>query len=180
MGLNSTTPYAVYAWLDVPINRSLGTDGRIQRRPWGFNYIFMLSTLPDNVTVSTPSGNMSLREWGFRVAEAKRRIFGNLTPLWVVDAGSQPFWRLLFVGVNASVHLRDLTLYNGAERGIVGIWAWLSPPDQERCFVGGASVSCGAADVTNKTGVLKYEVENGTLEWARTSWEIFQYPARRS
>ncbi|AFA38660.1 PaRep2b protein [Pyrobaculum oguniense TE7] len=160
-GLNSSSPYIVFAWLDVPIN---GTD-RIQRRPWGFDY--SLIQLPDNVTVSTPSGNISLREWGLRVAEAERALIGNFTPLWIIDAGPQQFWRLLFVEVNATISLRNQTLYNGTERGVVGVWGWIVPPDEERCEAAGAAVECGAADVTVKPGLLKYEIEANATTWVR-------------
>ncbi|MEM4819298.1 MAG: hypothetical protein QXQ91_03205, partial [Nanopusillaceae archaeon] len=82
-GINSTRPYAVYAWLDYPIT--------IRNASWSLSYLKLNVPLP-NVTM--PTGENST-QWLQRVRAEESRLLSRLYPVYIADASKPSHWRLL-------------------------------------------------------------------------------------
>ncbi|MEM1803602.1 MAG: hypothetical protein QXR80_03780, partial [Desulfurococcaceae archaeon] len=135
-GINSTRPYAVYAWLDYPIT--------IRNASWSLSYLKLNVPLP-NVTM--PTGENST-QWLQRVRAEESRLLSRLYPVYIADASKPSHWRLLTADVRTAVTYNNATMLNETRAGVVGVWGWLVGPTRE---------SYRGGNVTLTPGLLQYD-----------------------
>ncbi|RFA92824.1 hypothetical protein [Pyrobaculum aerophilum] len=135
-GVNSTRPYAVYAWLDYPV--------AVRNASWSLHYLKLNLPMP-NVTM--PTGENST-QWLQRMRAEESRLLSKLYPIYVADTRQPSHWRLLTADVRVAVMYNNATLLNETRQGVVGVWGWL---------VGPAGESYRGGNVTLTPGLLKYD-----------------------
>lgn len=150
-GLGSGRPYVVYDWLDVP--RTPVRESLRYQYPWRELGLY---PLPSNVTI----GNMSANEF----LERAWSVEANITSLWRVYTGPQPFWLPIRAKAIVEVYYGNGSIFNGTEEGAIGVWGWLKAPAQYACYAGGDPVGC-AGDLTDRKGLLVYNESSGAIYW---------------
>ncbi|MEM4869991.1 MAG: hypothetical protein QW081_06360, partial [Desulfurococcaceae archaeon] len=169
-GIDRGYPYAVYAWLDVP--------RAPQRLPWVHDYsqVYAIASPNETLFVIYPTApnqepeNITVGQYAERVMGAWAGFLNATTPFWRAYTGPQPFWRLLYAQVIVHVNLtRHTRIYSGVEGGVIGVWGWIRPPEEQRCYLGDRAAGCGIVDVTFEPGLYQYNIEENVKAWDRPS-----------
>jgi len=157
-GEKNWTAYAVNTWLDFPAPTPV--EGSCVQRG---NFSDILDVVVEAARRANNAVMMEMRE---SLEEMSRRVCNFTASLgyrsYHVRVETPAHWRFLTVAINYTAVDKRRVLERGLVYAHNGVWGWLQPPDEERCFDAlGREAGCGLLDTTLRRGLYNFSLWTG-------------------